>query len=135
MLPSFRKRGITMTITEAITQIDTIKPNAYSPNEKISWLSRLDGMVKRLIIDTHEGGEGIIFGGYDSETDLDTELLVSAPFDDIYLRWMEAQIDYANAEFPKYNNSILMFNAAFEMFSNHYNRNHMPITKNKRFVF
>lgn len=124
-----------MTITEAITQIDTIKPNAYSPNEKISWLSRLDGMVKRLIIDTHEGGENIVFDGYDSETDLDTELLVSAPFDDIYLRWMEAQIDYANAEFPKYNNSILMFNAAFEMFSNHYNRNHMPVTKNKRFVF
>ena len=124
-----------MTITEAITQIDTLKPNAYSTNDKISWLSRLDGMVKRLIIDTHEGGENVIFGGYDSDTDMETELLVAAPFDDIYLRWLEAQIDYANAEFNKYNNSILMFNAAYDVFSNHYNRNHMPAAKNKRFVF
>ena len=124
-----------MTITEAITQVDTLKPNAYSTSDKISWLSRLDGMVKRLIIDTHEGGEDVVFSGYDSETDMETELLVSAPFDDIYLRWLEAQIDYANAEFNKYNNSILMFNAAYDVFSNHYNRNHMPTTKNKRFVF
>lgn len=124
-----------MTITEAITQVDTLKPNAYSTTDKISWLSRLDGMVKRLIIDTHEGGEDVIFSGYDSDTDMETELLVAAPFDDIYLRWLEAQIDYSNAEFNKYNNSILMFNSAFDVFSNYYNRNHMPATGNKRFVF
>lgn len=124
-----------MTITEAITKVDTLKPNAYSTTDKISWLSRLDGMVKRLIIDTHEGGEDVIFSGYDSDTDMETELLVAAPFDDIYLRWLEAQIDYSNAEFNKYNNSILMFNSAFDVFSNYYNRNHMPATGNKRFVF
>lgn len=124
-----------MTITEAITQVDTLKPNAYSTTDKISWLSRLDGMVKRLIIDTHEGGEDVIFSGYDSDTDMETELLVAAPFDDIYLRWLEAQIDYSNAELNKYNNSILMFNSAFDVFSNYYNRNHMPATGNKRFVF
>jgi hypothetical protein len=124
-----------MTIIEAITKVDTLKPNAYSTTDKISWLSRLDGMVKRLIIDTHEGGEDVIFSGYDSDTDMETELLVAAPFDDIYLRWLEAQIDYSNAEFNKYNNSILMFNSAFDVFSNYYNRNHMPATGNKRFVF
>lgn len=124
-----------MTIIEAITKVDTLKPNAYSTTDKISWLSRLDGMVKRLIIDTHEGGEDVVFTGYDSETDMETELLVAAPFNDIYLRWLEAQIDYSNAEFSKYNNSILLFNAAFDVFSNYYNRNHMPAAGNKRFVF
>ena len=124
-----------MTIIEAITKVDTLKPNAYSTTDKISWLSRLDGMVKRLIIDTHEGGEDVVFTGYDSETDMETELLVAAPFNDIYLRWLEAQIDYSNAEFSKYNNSILMFNAAFDVFSNYYNRNHTPAAGNKRFVF
>ena len=124
-----------MTITEAITRTDTMKPNAYSTNDKISWLSRLDGMVKRLIIDTHEDGEDIIFAGYDSDTDMETELLVPAPFDDIYLRWLEAQIDYANAEYNKYNNSIIMFNSAFEVYSSYYNRNHMPKIGGKRFIF
>lgn len=124
-----------MTISEAITRTDTMKPNAYSENDKISWLSRLDGMVKRLIIDTHEGGEDIVFAGYDSDTDPETELLVQAPFDDIYLRWLEAQIDYANAEYNKYNNSIIMFNSAYEVFANYYNRNHMPAARGTRFVF
>ena len=124
-----------MTIEQAITTTDTMKPNAYSTNDKISWLSRLDGMVKRLIIDTHEGGENVVFTGYDSDTDMETELLVQAPFDDIYLRCLEAQIDYANAEYNKYNNSIIMFNSAFEVFGNYYNRNHVPAAGGKRFVF
>ena len=44
-----------MKIIEAINRIDSLKHNTYSNNEKLAWLSRLDSMVKRLIIDTHEG--------------------------------------------------------------------------------
>lgn len=124
-----------MTIMEAINKVDAFKPNAYSMNDKIDWLSRLDGMVKRLIIDTHEGGEDVVFAGYDSDTDTAMGLLVQAPFDDIYLRWLEAQIDYANAEYNKYNNSIILFNTAFEAYGNYYTRNHMPAIGGRRFVF
>ena len=114
-----------MTIIEAINQIDNLKHNTYSQAEKVNWLSRLDNMVKRLIIDTHEGG-GDVFDGYDHDTDLNTELLVPAPFDELYLRWMEMQIDYANGEYEKYNNSAEMYNTAYEAYRNWYNRNHMP---------
>ena len=124
-----------MNISEAIVRTDSLKPNAYSNHEKVAWLSRLDGMVKRLIIDKHEGGEEIVFAGYDSDTDTETELLVPAPFDDIYLRWMEAQIDYSNAEYNKYNNSITLFNSAFEIYANFYHRNHLPVIAGKRFIF
>ena len=50
-----------MKIIEAIDTIDAQKHNTYSYREKVAWLSRLDGMIKRLIIDTHEGGENVIF--------------------------------------------------------------------------
>jgi hypothetical protein len=82
-----------MTIMDAIFRLGELKPNSYSQSEKIKWLSTLDGIVKREIIDTHEGGEDIAFKGYNENTDLTTELLVPAPYDDIYLRWLEAQID------------------------------------------
>lgn len=124
-----------MTIQEAISRLDALKYNTYTNAEKIEWLSRLDGMVKRHIIDAHEGGENVIFQGYGEETDTDTELLVPEPYDEIYLRWMEAQIDYSNGEYDRYNASILLFNTEYEAYSAYYLRTHLPKSGGKRFRF
>lgn len=122
-----------MTIIEMITDVDTLKPNGYGQIYKTQWLSQLDGRIKHDIIDTHEGGEGVSFSGYDAETPLSTELLVPHPYDDVYRYWLEAQIDYANGEYTKYNNSMAMFNEAYSAYERHYNRTHKP--KGKSFKF
>lgn len=114
-----------MTIIEAINQIDSLKPNTYSQSDKVRWLSALDGKVKTDIIDTHEGAVDTAFNGYNEES-LDTELLIPYPYDEVYPMWLEAQIDYANNEYGKYNNSIAMFNTTYSAFERWYNRNHMP---------
>ena len=124
-----------MKINEAIQEIDNLKFNAFTQDQKVGWLSRLDNMVKTQIIDTHEGGEGVSFTGYDSDTNLQTELLIPSPFDAVYLRWLEAQIDYSNGEMDRYNISITMFNTEFEAFEAWYHRNHMPKSHGKRFIF
>lgn len=118
-----------MTIREALNKIDTQKPNSYSQDEKIEWLSRLDGIIKEEIIDTHEGAEEVFFGGYNGETDLDTVLLVPEPYDEVYLRFLETQIDYTNNEYGRYNNSLSMYKAAYSSFRNFYNRKHLPKMK------
>lgn len=115
-----------MTIIEAINQIDALKPNAFLQEDKIRWLNTVENYIKTEIIDTHEGAEKVNFTGYDMNSALETVLIVSAPYDILYLRWLEAQIDYANAELGKYNNSITMFNSAYADFRNHYNRKNMP---------
>ena len=92
-------------------------------------------MVKTQIIDAHEGAENVVFNGYDDSTDLNAELLVPAPHDEMYLRWMEAQIHYHNGEYDKYNNAIIMFNTAFEAFQAYYTRSHMPVIRGRRFLF
>ena len=117
-----------ITIEEAIAQIDNSKLNTYSVSDKIRWLNDLDGKIKALVIDTHEGGSDIVFEGY-SEENLKAELLVSSPFENIYLCWLEAQIDYENNENAKYNNSISRYNEIYTAFENYYNRTHMPLTK------
>ena len=115
-----------MTIIEAINQIDALKPNGFLQEDKIRWLNTVENYIKTEIIDTHEGAENVTFTGYDMNSALDTVLIASAPYDILYLRWLEAQIDYANAELGKYNNSITMFNSAYADFRNHYNRKNMP---------
>ena len=117
-----------MKIMDALYRIDELKPNSYSQAEKIKWLSSLDGVIKSEIIDTHEGGEDKVFPveGYSESIALATELLVPAPYDDIYLKWLEAQIDYNNGEISKYNNSLVAYNDAYDLYQRHYNRTHMP---------
>ena len=122
-----------MTIMDALYRIDELKPNSYSQSEKIKWLSSLDGVIKSEIIDTHEDGEDKVFSGYNEDSDISTELLVPAPYDDIYLRWLEAWIDYANGEIAKYNNSLTAYNDVYDLYQRHYNRTHMP--KGKKFKF
>lgn len=114
-----------MTIIEAIGLVDDVKPNKYSQETKIRWLSELDGRIHSEILDTHEGAEETSFDGY-GEEDINKSLLVPAPYDDLYIKWLEAQIDYANNEYGKYNNSAAAFNSAYAAFSGQYHRTHLP---------
>ena len=117
-----------MKIIEAIQKVDSLKPNNYSQEDKIKWLSTLDGIIKKEIIDTHEGADKVEFNGYDISS-LETELLVPAPYDDIYIKWLEAQINYNIGEIGKYNNSMTMYNSAYSTYERYYNRTNMPIGK------
>lgn len=122
-----------MTIIEAINKVDELKPNSYTQLDKIRWLSNLDGTIKTEIIDTHEDGEMVIFDGYNSDTSTGTELLVKAPYDELYLYWLESRMDYYNGEYGRYNNTLAMFNAAYSAYESFYNRAHMH--KGQKFKF
>ena len=123
-----------MTIMEAIAQVDSLVRNTYSQKDKIGWLSRLDGIIKTQIIDTHQGVENVRFDGYTEATNPHTALLVTAPYDEIYLRWMEAQIHYHDGEIDRYNIAITMYNTAYEGFKDYYTRTHRPLATS-RFLF
>ena len=117
-----------MTIHDAIAEVDSLKSNMFSEKDKIRWLSRLEARIYQEIICTHqrnEGEEEISFTGY-GEDDGEKELLVGQPHDELYLRWLEAQIDYHNMEYDSFNNSNAVFDAVFSSFRNAYNQSHMP---------
>lgn len=123
-----------MTIIEAIHAIDSIKPNNYTESDKVKWLSTLDGLVKIEVIDTHEGAEAINFTGYDDNTPTDTKLLIPEPYaEKVYTQWLQSQIDFANEETAKYNNSSAVFNHTYSDFQKYYNRTHMPVIKQRKY--
>lgn len=117
-----------MKLIEAISRIDKLKHNPYSKEEKLRWLSTLDGLVKTLILDTHAGNKATPFHPYNTATPDDTLLLVPEPYDELYLWWLAAQIDYHNGEMTAYNNSIALFNTGYSVFAEAYTRKYSPLT-------
>ena len=124
-----------MTIAEAISLVDKLKPNQYTEPMKISWLSKLDGQVFKEIFQTHADNPIDSFDGYENAP-VNTELLIPYPYDeDIYNYFLQANIDKENGETAKYNQSITLYNNAFLSFQNYYNRTHLPIGGGSRFIF
>lgn len=124
-----------MTVREAIALADRLKPNRFSDADKLKWLSELDGMIARELMDTHEGSPLTgAFSGYTEERD-DVELLAPFPYDALYRWYLESQIDLGNMEIAKYNNSKALFNSAYLTYTDHYNRTHMPKRARGNFQF
>lgn len=116
-----------MKIQDAIEQVTRLWPSDYDGNDMVIWLNRVENQIYNEIILTHEGGEGIERPAFDEDTDWETtELLAPAPYDELYLFYLEYQIDYHNIETEKAGNSMAMFAAAYKAYADWYNRTHMP---------
>ena len=116
-----------MTILDAIRRGDALRHNVFTQEEKIGWLAQVDALVDRELIQTHEGAGGQSFRDYGPETPLEQELLVPAPYDELYLHYLTAMMDYHNAEFDRYNRSMGLYQAVLSAFTNFYNRTHLPL--------
>lgn len=130
-----------MRLQQAIDRVDEMRPNMQDTALKVAWLSELDGLIWRELIAKHwmtaqeyadcrkdEQGRPLM-PEYDVDTDPGEELLVPAPYDNIYLYWLMSKIDEQTMEFEKYNNDRSMWNASWESFSDYWTRNHMPMTR------
>lgn len=107
-----------MTPNKAIETVDRLKPNSYSEEDKLRWINELDGMVQRLVIQT----DNVI--QYSYPEDMDRELLIPSPFEEVYALFLEAKIDYYNREYANYNNSALMFETQYSEYKKAYIREH-----------
>lgn len=106
------------TPNKVIEIVDRLKPNSYSEEDKLRWINELEGMVQRLVIQA----DNII--EYVYPDDMDRELMIPAPFEDVYSLFLEAKIDYYNKEIGNYNNSAMMFEAQFSEYKKDYIRKH-----------
>ena len=111
-----------MTIADAISAVDAQKHNTISQKQKIEWLSYLEGQIRTEIIDA--GGK---FEKVASDIDPSVyELAAPHPYDEVYILYLISQIDLANQEIARYQNSRILFNSAYEQFRNWWAQNHMP---------
>lgn len=144
-----------MKISEAINRTDALKPNQYTPEQKMLWLSELDARIYNDILLTHEDNpfekapeeptedtDDVADDVVEEEetpmfpyTDEETTLIAEFPYDCMYISYLQAKIDEANEETQRYQNSAAMFNAQYDDYARFYNRTHMPKQVRKHYAF
>lgn len=118
-----------MKIGEVLEEIRQLKPSQIAEEMMIRWLSDLDMRIFEEVIvqrvpdaDTPE-----TFEQYTLES-TETELLVKEPdAREVYRWWLEMQIDLANQEYDKYENSASLFNTALSTWRRKYARTHRQL--------
>jgi hypothetical protein len=113
-----------MTLEQAINTLDARQANTFGRPEKIGWLSQVDMLIWKELMLPH--GKSGSFSGYTTDTDPGQELLVPQPWEELYLHYMQAQMDYCNGEMTRYANAAAMYNSLLAGFKNHYNRANVP---------
>lgn len=109
-----------MTPNGCIEYVDSVKPNAYSEEDKFRWMNDLEGMVQRLVWQVDEAPP------LQYPDDGDTQLRIGYPFEDAYVLYVQSMIDYHNREWSNYNNSAAMFYNRFDEYKKAYIRENLP---------
>ena len=110
------------TLGQVIRAADGLKPNSFTEEQKTAWMNTLEGRIQTDIW-LRSFAEVTL---YNAETDMDAELLVMPPHDDIYSAWLLAQIDFANGEYDKYHNSMAMYNELWGNYLRWFAGNYAP---------
>ena len=115
-----------MTIADAISQADQLRPNELDAATKLRWLSAVDGQIYTELLCAHEGAPAS-FDGYDATTPQTDPLLIPYPYDELYPRFLAMRIDLENGELERYNNDAAIFNRLWQTTAAHYCRTHSPL--------
>jgi len=105
-----------MTAKECIEFVDSVKPNAFSPYQKLVWLGQIEGKIASEIF-LMAPAELEKFAYKDGVTDGVKELLVDPPYDDIYVAYLTAKVDSKNGEFNRMSTAAQSFNRLWNEFS------------------
>ena len=96
-----------MTASKVIEKIDKLLPNSYDEETILGWLSEVDGIVKTLVF-KESGAKPYIF-----PEDMEKELVIPFPFDDVYESYVMSKIHLYNREYDDYNNYAMVFEKKF----------------------
>ena len=108
-----------MTINEVISTVKREKPNQFANEHLIQWLNEVESLVQNklgIMID-----EWFRYSVDDIENE--TELIVSPPYDILYVYWLKAKIDYTNEDYESFGNNQAQFQSHFNEFLAHAHRN------------
>ena len=79
-----------MTIEKVLNEVKINVPSGLDDATLIGWLSRCESQLKTEIFDNYT--DEVEFDVYDENTPKDTVLLTDSPYDEIYVRYLEAMV-------------------------------------------
>lgn len=94
-----------MTSKQVLARVKALKPTPFDDETLLYWLGEVEGLILVQVLLLQPTSVQPL------EAATDDQLTVPYPFDKLYLQYLMAQIDYANGEYRKYDNSMALFNA------------------------
>lgn len=110
-----------MTINKVIETLFRLKPNAVQDQDVADWLINLDG---RLFTELKMPEDTV--RPHTWPEDGDVELTAPAPYDELYLYYAIAMVEFIQRNYGDYNNSMDMYNNAYYDWRRQYRRTHAP---------
>lgn len=123
-----------MKINRALEIINQTHPSEYDRDTMVGWLSDLDKRAYEIML-RHEMDAPVDFGGYNGDTDGDTEMLIPSPYDEIYPQYLDMKVSLADRDYPYYNNAAVLFEGMWREYTAYVNRTYMPVERNRLFNF
>jgi len=102
-----------MTINQAITAADAMRPNAYAPDDKHVWVNQVERQLQEFT--------GADYTFYTAD-DMDKELLLPEAWSDIYVLYICSMCDYWAQDTAKYNASAALYNSRLTEYKQEYRR-------------
>lgn len=106
-----------MTVRKAIKRADALRMNTLSDEQKAAWIYDLDGQLAEMFEQSPQEN---------TWPEIDKELLMPAPHEEIYQLYLICKIDYYNQEMSLYANDLAFYNAALAEAKAWYRRQHRP---------
>lgn len=107
-----------MTVRKAIKRADALRMNTISDEQKAAWIYDLDGQLAEMFQQSPQEN---------TWPEIDKELLMPAPHEEIYQLYLICKIDYYNQEMSLYANDLAFYNAAMAEAKAWYRRHHRPV--------
>ncbi|MBR3974402.1 MAG: hypothetical protein IKJ88_00920 [Clostridia bacterium] len=123
-----------MTIQNIKDKLQFRKQTNIDTDRLIEFVNTVEMQIKKEIIDTHEGAEKYVFNGYTTDDVEGTQLIAPAPYSEMYVFYVSAQISLAENNIASFNNEMALFNQWYGDFTGYYTRNNMPLPKKNMFL-
>lgn len=109
-----------MTIEKVLERVDRQKPNAIEDQMKEDWVLELERRNWEEMLRKDEEAQNW------TAPDQKEELRIQAPFDQVYVLYVIAMIEFVTQEYASYENTMALFNSQMSDYKAWYRRNHRP---------
>lgn len=112
-----------MKLVELIEHITELRGQQFGTDVMTGWVNEIEAQAVDQVV-----SHGVEFSGdfepYQYEMDAEKTLLIPERFQDVYINYLLAKIDFLNQETERYNNDVAMMDAAWKEYHGWYFRNH-----------
>lgn len=113
-----------MNVGKLIETVTMLIGQQYDLEMLIGWLNEIEGQVLDQVVNKAHGFD-VEFAPF-TEDNMERELAVPDRFQDVYVNYIRAKVDFMNQETERYNNDAAMFDASWKEYASWHIRNCMP---------